>query len=341
MTDLDTVAFDAIVSTDITHHREKINGIMMHWVEAGEPDAPAVMLCHGFPHVWFTWHRQITAIVDAGWRVIVPDMRGFGYSDTPATVEDFSPEHIVGDLTGILDHCGIDKAVFIGFDFGAGAVYDVCHLSPERATAVVGLQNPFMGTQGEVPPITAFKAMGEKHFLHVVYFQDSPRAENDLDANTEEFLKKVYFTLSADNEDFFSMWAHPPTATYLEAMNDAPDLPWSWLSQEEFDALVAEFDRTGFAGPLAWYRAMDVSWQSRKNFDRATNPVPFYFVYSEHDPDMQGFHGRDPLGRLEKYHDDIRGVYTVSKAGHLMHLEMTDELNNQLVTILGDVRSAQ
>src|SRR5690606_41202299 len=80
-----------------------------------------------------------------------------------------------------------------------------------------------------------------------------------------------------------------------------------WLTVEEMDTYEAEYARTGFAGPLQWYRAMDVSWHARKEFERQTNPVPFYFLYSEHDPDLEGFHGRDPLDRKSVVKEKGRG----------------------------------
>ena len=104
---------------DWSHHHADINGIRMHYVEQGE--GLPVVLCHGFPHLWFSWHRQIPALAAAGCRVIAPDMRGMGQTEAPPEPAAYDVEHITADLLCLLEHLGIERAVFAGLDFGAGA----------------------------------------------------------------------------------------------------------------------------------------------------------------------------------------------------------------------------
>jgi pimeloyl-ACP methyl ester carboxylesterase len=78
------------------HRYAKINGIDMHWVEEGQ--GPLVVLCHGFPHLWFSWRHQIPVIVAAGWRVVALDMRGMGQTEAPADPSQYDCDHTVGDL---------------------------------------------------------------------------------------------------------------------------------------------------------------------------------------------------------------------------------------------------
>lgn len=321
-------------------HKNTANGtVKLHYVTANAEENPTgrtILLCHGFPHFWYTWHRQIQPLVDSGWNVIIPDMRGAGQSDVPENAEDYSPHHIVSDLETILDAESVDKVVVSGFDFGAGAAYDLCHLRPERVHAVIGMENPFMGTGGKISPIQGAAMMAEKHFLHLHYFQEKGVADADLNAQCRSFLEKVFYALSADYH-YLDVWQHPPGTTYVDALPDAPALPWSWLSVEEMDEYEKQWSSTGFTGGLMWYRAMDVSWHARKKFERSTNPVPFYFIYSDHDPDLEGFHGRDPLQKLGRYHDDVRLVRSVDRAGHLMHLEATEQCNKELLHCLDDI----
>lgn len=325
----------AMTSHDELRTAVSADGARIRYLDAGDPGAPAVLLCHGFPHFHYTWHRQVPALVEAGYRVLAPDMRGCGHSDAPIGPEHYAPSRIVEDLEAVLDDAGVRRTALVGFDFGAGAVYDFCHLRPERAVSVIGFENPFMFSGGSVSPIQGALAMGEKHFLHMAWFIEPGVAEAVLDPVPGEFLARVFYALSADYH-YLDVWQHPPSATYLEALPEPPELPWPWLSVEEMQCYEAEFTRTGFAGPLQWYRAMDVSWHERRAFQRRTNPVPFYFVYSDHDPDLEGFHGPDPLGRLDRFHDDVRMVRSVGRAGHLMHLEATEELNRELLVCLAD-----
>lgn len=323
------------------HRHVERDGVRLHYVVAepavgAGPDAETVVLLHGFPHFWFTWHRMIPELTAAGWRVIAPDLRGMGGSDAPADVAAYAPREVVDDVMAVCDDAGADRVVLIGFDFGAGVAYDTCHLEPERIRAVIGMENPFMGTAGSVSPLEGSAMIAEKHFFHLHYFVEPGVAEEDLRGREREFLTRVFWALSADFH-YLDVWQHPPGTTYLDALPEAPELPWSWLSVEEVDTYEAEYARTGFAGALQWYRAMDVSWNARKEFQRQTNPVPFYFLYSEHDPDLEGFHGRDPLNKLGRYHDDVRMVRSVPRAGHLMHLEASADTHREILACLADV----
>ncbi|MGW8591834.1 alpha/beta hydrolase [Dietzia sp. NPDC055877] len=327
----------------LEHRHIDRDGVGIHYVVA-EPSASAdqrpgtVALVHGFPHFWFTWHRMIPVLVDAGWRVIAPDLRGMGGSDAPTNVEDYAPREVVDDLIAVLDDAlpKSEKVVLVGFDFGAGVVYDACHLEPERVRAVIGMENPFMGTAGSVSPLEGSAMIAEKHFLHLHYFAQPGVAEADLEGHERDFLARVFWALSADYH-YLDVWQHPSGTTYLDALPEAPELPWRWLTAEELDRYETEYVRTGFAGPLQWYRAMDASWYARKEFERQTNPVPYYFVYSEHDPDLEGFHGREPLKKLDRYHDDVRQVRSVPRAGHLMHLEATEDTHREILACLDDI----
>lgn len=334
---------ETMLESQVVDHRfVDRDGVRLHYVVA-EPNSAAgsrptgtVVLVHGFPHFWFTWHRMIPVLVGAGWRVIAPDLRGMGQSDAPTDVEAYAPREVVDDVIAVIDDAGVDRVVLVGFDFGAGVAYDTCHLEPGRVRAVIGMENPFMGTAGSVSPLEGSAMIAEKHFLHLHYFAQPGIAEVDLAGREREFLTRVFWALSADYH-YLDVWQHPPGTTYLDALPEAPSLPWSWLSVEEMDVYEAEYSRTGLAGPLQWYRAMDVSWHARKEFERQTNPVPYYFLYSEHDPDLEGFHGRDPLNKLGRYHDDVRQVRSVPRAGHLMHLEATADTHRELLACLADV----
>ena len=335
----------------ITHRFIDRDDVRLHYVVAEPvshrgPDADTasvggvpgtVVLLHGFPHFWFTWHRMIPVLTAAGWRVIAPDLRGMGGSDAPTDVEAYTPREVVDDVIAVCDAEKAGRVVLVGFDFGAGVAYDTCHLEPGRVRAVIGMENPFMSTAGSVPPLEGSAMLAQQHFLHLHYFAQPGVAEADLTGREREFLSRVFWALSADYH-YLDVWQHPPGSTYLQALPEAPALPWPWFSVEEMDIYEAEYARTGFAGPLQWYRAMDVSWHARKEFEQQTNPVPFYFLYSEHDPDLEGFHGRDPLTKLNRYHDDVRMVRAISApAGHLMHLEATADTHREILICLEDI----
>jgi pimeloyl-ACP methyl ester carboxylesterase len=318
-----------------THRYAQVNGIRMHYVEQGE--GPLVVLCHGFPHLWFSWRHQIPAIADAGWRVVAPDMRGMGQSDAPAQPACYDVEHTTGDLSGLLDHLGEQAAVFIGLDFGVFAIYDLAFRSPERLRAIVGLENPVTPHNPQLPPLREAESWAKNHFVHIHYFEPPGPADAALNAQPREFLTKVFYALSGDYH-YLDVWKHPPGTSYLDALPQPPPLPWRWLSEAEMEFFVSEYARTGFTGGLNWYRAMDLRWAQRRRFEGMRNPVPFYFIGSERDCDLEAWHGDDPLGALQQQYREVRGVAMLSEAGHMMQMERPREVNEWILRFLAELR---
>lgn len=321
-----------------SHHHAVINGIKMHYVEQGE--GLPVVLCHGFPHLWFSWHRQVTALAAAGYRVIAPDMRGMGQTEAPVDPEQYDIDHITADLTGLLDHLGIARAVFAGLDFGAFAIYDLALRHPDRVIAVIGLENPAAPHNPEESPLTEYRRMGEQHFMHIEYFRVPPRADEELAAQPRLFFHKVFHTLSGAG-NYFNVFKYPPEASYIEAMDEPPPLPWPWLSELELEFYVNEYSRSGFTGGLNWYRSFDLKWEQRKPFEGAQSKVPAYFLGSEHDVDLEGFHGEDPIGLMRAIFPDLREVRMIPGAGHMVQLEASDEVNAILLAYLSDIRGRE
>nr|WP_199222944.1 alpha/beta hydrolase [Rhodohalobacter mucosus] len=110
-----------------------VNGIKLEVFEAGEQNAgKPIVLCHGWPEHAFTWRHQIPSLVNAGYHVIAPNQRGYGYSSRPAEVTDYDIVHLTDDLIGLLDHYGYEDATFVGHDWGANVVWSLAQLHPER-----------------------------------------------------------------------------------------------------------------------------------------------------------------------------------------------------------------
>ncbi len=318
-----------------THRYATVNGIRMHYVEEGT--GVPVILCHGFPHLWFSWRHQIPVIAAAGFRVIAPDMRGMGQTEAPADPAAYDVDHTVGDLIGLLDEIGAEKAIFVGLDFGAFAIYDLALRAPERVIAVIGPENPAAPHNPDMPPLEEYRAMAKNHFVHITYFEPKGPADADLDAHPREFLNKVFWALSGEYH-YLDVWKHPPGTTYLAALPEPPPLPWFWLTELELEFFVSEYSRSGFTGGLNWYRSMDLKWVQRKPFEGATCPVPAYFIGSEQDCDLEGFHGPDPIGLMRAQFPDLREVAMIKNAGHLVQMERPAEVNTLLLKYLADIK---
>ncbi|QVI25173.1 alpha/beta hydrolase [Nocardia tengchongensis] len=302
----------------------------MHVADQGE--GFPVVFCHGFPHTWYMWHHQLDAVAAAGYRALAPDLRGYGRTEAPADPEAYTNAAVIGDLLALLDDIGAEKAVFVGLDFGAQLVWELSLRAPERVAGVVVLNNPF-APRPPRPPSAFWTKAAERHFLHLSYFQTPGVADAELAADPRSFLARVYYSLSGDYH-YLDTWKNPPGLGYLDVLPQAPALPWPWLTQAEFDTLVADFERTGFTGGLNWYRNLDRNWELTEAYADVKVEVPTYFLYGENDPDMEGFSGRDPLATLRANVTDLREVVDVPGAGHLVQLERPDAVNGFLIDAL-------
>jgi pimeloyl-ACP methyl ester carboxylesterase len=115
-----------------------VNGITLR--AAVEGDGPLVILVHGWPELWYSWRHQIKPIARAGYRVVVPDVRGYGGSDKPHAVEAYDMATLMDDLIGIIDAFGEASAILVGHDWGAPICWNTAALHPERVAAVDGAE---------------------------------------------------------------------------------------------------------------------------------------------------------------------------------------------------------
>lgn len=120
----------------------RANGISLSVHDVGT--GPAVMLLHGFPGLAFTWRHQVAPLAAAGYRVIVPDLRGYGRSDAPKAVEAYSVDRLTGDVIGIMDALNVRKAAFVGHDWGGLLAWQMPILHPTRVAAVIGVNTPYI-----------------------------------------------------------------------------------------------------------------------------------------------------------------------------------------------------
>ncbi|MEU7629479.1 alpha/beta hydrolase [Nocardia sp. NPDC049220] len=312
------------------------NGIRMHVAEQGEGEP--VVFCHGFPHTWYIWHRQLPAVAAAGYRAIAPDLRGYGQTDIPDDLEAYTNRAVCADLLGLLDDLGAEQAVFVGLDFGAALLWELALRAPERVRGLIVLNNPFTPRPPRAPSRLWAKAAA-RHFLHLNYFQTPGVADAELGACPRDFLARVYYALSADYH-YLDTWRFPAEGTgYLDVLPAAPTLPWRWLSIDELDTLARDFERTGFTGGLNWYRSLDRNWELTADYAGAEVTVATYFLYGDRDPDMEGFSGRDPLATMRAHVPGLREVTEIADGGHLVQLERAAEVNELITAHLRDLHT--
>lgn len=318
-------------ATTLTHRTVRVGDIDMHIAEQGTGDP--IVLCHGFPGLWYSWRHQLSALSAAGYRVIAPDMRGYGRTDVPPDPRAYDRRHTVDDMVGLLDALGIEQAVFSGHDFGAQLVWDLPNWAPGRVRALMQLSVPRMPRQ-PIRPTDGFRYLASQHFVHLHYFQEYGPADRELGEHPKEFLSKIFHALSGANR-YLDCWDFPSEGNgYLDVLPEPPALPWSWLSESEFGYYVDEFTRTGFTGGLNWYRADDYVWEQNADLHNRPITVPTTFIAGSKDPVLEMM-GENPFETMASMVPGLRSTHVIPDVGHFVQMEAAEQVNAAMLEFLG------
>ena len=314
-------------STSISTRTVPTNGVELRVTEAGS--GPPVILAHGFPELAYSWRHQVPALADAGYHVLAPDQRGYGGSSRPAAVEDYDIMALTGDLVGLLDDLGEERAVFVGHDWGSMVVWHTALLAPERCAGVVGMSVPFQ-PRGEIPPTEAMRAIFADSFFYILYFQEPGVADADLDRDPARTMRGMLAGVGSGAGDPDAMAADG--RGFVERLPQPDELP-EWLDATELDRYVAEFRRTGFTGGLNWYRNLDRNWRLTEHLAGAEVTVPSLFIGGSADPVLL----MSPPDAAAAWLTDHRGTVLVEGAGHWVQQEAPDQVNAALLAFLDDI----
>jgi len=182
------------MTTEVTHRIVETNGIRMHLAEAGS--GPLVVLCHGFPESWYSWRHQLPALAEAGFHAVAPDMRGYGQTERPEAIDQYTLLHLVGDMVSLLDALGADQAVIAGHDWGAPVAWHAALLRPERFRAVIGLSVPYR-PRGTVRPTTVMP-QNDNAVFYQLYFQTPGLAETELERDVGRTIRGILYSAAGD-----------------------------------------------------------------------------------------------------------------------------------------------
>jgi pimeloyl-ACP methyl ester carboxylesterase len=290
------------------------NGIRMAVYGGGE--GPPLVLCHGFPELAFSWRHQLAPLRAAGYRVLVPDQRGYGATDKPAAVSDYDLEHLTGDLVGLLDHYGHERAVFVGHDWGAIVVWGLALLHPERVAGVINLSVPFLdrGTQEWV----SFWEERRGRDFYIVHFNRQPGvADAAFARNPKNLLRNLYRT------DFWNSPPRPqrPGMAMINLVDDAEAPGRLMMSEAELDVFAQSFARGGFTGPINWYRNFTRNWHRLAGIPQRL-PHPALMIHGRYDMVPASL-------RLAEFVPDVE-VATL-ECGHWIQQERPAETNRLMI----------
>jgi pimeloyl-ACP methyl ester carboxylesterase len=310
------------------------NGIDLHVVEQGT--GRPVILCHGFPELWYSWRHQLPTLAAAGYRAVAPDLRGYGGSSVLERVEDYGIEALSGDLVALLDDLGEEQAVFVGHDWGALIVWDLALLHPERVAAVVGASVPFV--RYPMPPLELFRSLVGDRFFYILYFQDIGPAEAELGADPRDTVERMLWTVSgegmAGRKAGGMISASPADGTgFLDTLERPPSGTWpGWLKAEDVEIYATAFQRSGFFGPVSYYRNMDANWERTKDLPSERVSMPSLFIGGSRDPVVTA--NAPIVDAMKDVLPDLRGTVLLDGVGHWTQQEAPAAFNQALLDFL-------
>ena len=174
------------------------NGIHMRYAEAGS--GPLVLFCHGWPESWYSWRHQLAAVSAAGFRCVAPDMRGYGGTEAPEPIDQYTLYHLVGDMAELVKALGETKAVIVGHDWGAPVAWHAALWRPDLFTAVCGDERALRAARLCRHPDGAGASSAST--TSTCSISRSPAcAEAELQQDIKGALRRLYFTASGDLDE--------------------------------------------------------------------------------------------------------------------------------------------
>ncbi len=305
----------------------EVNGITLKVYVAGPEDGTPIVLIHGWPDIAFCWRHQIRALADAGYRVIAPNMRGYDGSPGPKEVEAYDIFHLTGDLVGLLDHFGYDKAIFVGHDWGGIVMWQLPLLHPLRVAGLIALNTPFMPRLSADPIALFRKAFGEE--MYIVQMQDYGVVDKLLAQKTDDLFRYFMRRSTLTPEEFAK---RPKTAANMNLFwaletndRDAIDGGDGFLSPEEHQVYVDAFTRSGFTGGINWYRNFTRNWEMTKGVKQHVESEAL-MIMAARDIALPP----SAAEGMEKYVPNTT-KYLVEDSGHWTQQEQPDEVNRVML----------
>ncbi|HMN73731.1 MAG TPA: alpha/beta hydrolase [Rhodoblastus sp.] len=300
----------------------KANGLDMQIVEEGE--GPLVLLCHGWPELSYSWRHQIPAIAAEGYRVVAPDMRGYGGTSAPKDIGAYSIFHLVGDVVALVEALGEKQAIMIGHDWGAQVAWSAAMFRPDVFPAVAALSVP-LRNRGPAAPLDILKQQGVSTF-YWQYFQKPGVVEEEMARDWSHTLRAIYYGTG------LGLMLKPGRGMVEDAK--IPEKTPGWISEAEIQHYIETFSRTGIAGGINWYRNIDRNWELSAPWQDAKITQPSLFIAGAKDPVITGLIGAKALEQMDAFLPGLRGKAIIEGAGHWIQQEKPAEVNRALIDFI-------
>jgi pimeloyl-ACP methyl ester carboxylesterase len=272
--------------------------VRLHALAAGPPDGPVVVLLHGFPEFWYGWRKQIEPLAAAGFRVIVPDQRGYNLSSKPSGVASYALTELVSDVIAIADQLGQEKIFLAGHDWGAAVAWSTALLHPQRIAKLAVLN---------VPHPSVMRRFLSTHF--------------------RQFLRSwymIFFQLPGLPEALLSAFNYRIAARSL-LRSSRPGT----FSPEDLAQYRAGWSQPGaLTAMINWYRAL---FRFRTKFPDRTVHIPTRILWGERDAFLLSEMAQESL----RYCDNAE-LYTFADASHWLQHEEPTQVSQQLIDFFRD-----
>nr|CAB3242974.1 bifunctional epoxide hydrolase 2-like [Phallusia mammillata] len=300
----------------------------LHYIDAGE--GPVVILLHGFPDTWYGWRHQIPALVCAGYRVIVPDQRGYGDSISSTNMDDYNHKQLCSDILNLMDVIGVAQATVVGHDWGGSIAWALALVYPNRFNGVCGVNTPFYPINPKQSPLVSMQK-NPGVFDYQLYFMEPGNADREFESDIKRSISIMFqafdskLTLKAsDVRKRGGMFVGAP-----------PNIkPGRFLTDEELNYYVQQFEKSGFTGPLNWYRNYELTWNWLRHFAGRKISIPALMVTASHDVILKPRYTEGMENRIHKL-DRLH----IKNCSHWTGQECPDQLNDGLIKWLKSIHT--
>ena len=342
-----------------THKMLNARGVRIHAVEEGE--GPLVILIHGFPESWYSWRHQLPAIAAAGFKGVAIDQRGYGRSSKFRVQSAYQIGKLVRDVAAVIECYGESSAFIVGHDWGAPVAWTFAWLYPQMCRGVVGVSVPFadralIGLPGNPfgersPNAYHLELAGPGKQFYQDYFSAQDGIIEEMEEDVRGWLKGLMYTVSGDAiapqvaaaiaaglpaMDPVETLRHGPLCMPLGArLKDAfvyPEKMPAWMTDADLDFFTAEFERSGFGGPLSFYHNIEAGW--RELGPHAGTPLtpPALFIGGEFD--VGTMWGYEAVAQAHTRMPNYRGTLMIKGSGHWIQQEYPEETSRALIRFL-------
>jgi len=316
-----------------SHHHELLNGRRQHFVTAGS--GPAVMFLHGFPDLWRSWRAQMHAVVQAGYRAIAPDLRGYGDTEGDEDPRASTSIDVMGDLVAILDHLEVHEVTLVAHDWGTNAGWAAVQLRPDRFKGILAMSVPWLPLEAGSLPDILQKEASPAYYLP--YFLIEGPADAEFDADPTEFLRRIFYTVSAERPG--GLPRMETVGGSLLAGLDTPPGDMTFMPDDELAIYAEAFARRGATSAFHAYRSLHRSWELMSAWADGVPEVPARTIVGDRDlvvgmPGMQ-----EVFDKQTEWLPKGMPTIVIENCGHFAPLERPDEVSRHVLDFLRDTAS--